>query len=295
MSKYIVVFLSSIATGLALLAYLLFSQLDYLPAFHELAWLYSATAAISGLAGLGIHFMRESFIHRILPWGTKVLPRFVLQVVLLLVFVVAVALLMVWMFSHSLFSVFYSDTIDTFEVWGRFVILSFLLVFIYTLIDLALCSYHKYAVEQVRSLRQQRTQLEMQYKALVSQLSPHFLFNNLNTVYSLIHSRAPLAEKYIYMLTQTHQYILGTHHKKVIKLKDELDFVQMYFQMLAIRFDKAIKLRVDVDPLYSDHLIPPMSLQILLENAIKHNAFSKQKPLSVHIYAEKKILWYPII
>jgi LytS/YehU family sensor histidine kinase len=91
-----------------------------------------------------------------------------------------------------------------------------------------LYSYQQYEVAQIESLQSERKQLELQFEALKSQVSPHYLFNSLNTISSLILKDTQSAEQFIRRLAQTFQYILSTQDRKYVLLKDEVEFVQSY-------------------------------------------------------------------
>jgi len=128
--------------------------------------------------------------------------------------------------------------------------------------------------------------LELQFEALKSQLSPHYLFNCLNTISSLVHRDPKLTESFIRRLAQTYQYILNTKNRKLVKLAEEIEFVKAYNYLLRVRFEEALKINIDLpeELLASD--VPPLTLQILVENAVKHNVISEESPLEISIKAD---------
>ena len=127
--------------------------------------------------------------------------------------------------------------------------------------------------------------LIFQNETLKNQVNPHFLFNSLNTISSLIHSQPEAAEKFINNLSSFYRYILENGQKDKVPLRSELDFLKEYFSMHEVRDEKKIFLNIDVmEP--GNYEILPVSLQILLENAIKHNIATRENPLTISIYIE---------
>lgn len=128
--------------------------------------------------------------------------------------------------------------------------------------------------------------LIFQHETLKSQVNPHFLFNSLNTLSSLITNDPGKAEQYIQKLSSIYRYILENSRKNTVNLDSEIEFVKEYFELFNIRDEGKIFLNIDVRP-ESGFSILPVSLQILLENAIKHNMATKEKPLEINISLEK--------
>ena len=158
-------------------------------------------------------------------------------------------------------------------------------IFIYTVVYALLYSYQQYAVAQLESMQKERKQLELQFEALKSQLSPHYLFNSLNTISSLIYKDTPSAEQFVRRLAQTYHYILSTQRSRYVTLKEEVDFVQSYYYLLRIRFQQQLNLEVNLPSSILTSRIPPLTLQILVENAVKHNVLSGDHKLFIYISA----------
>jgi LytS/YehU family sensor histidine kinase len=139
---------------------------------------------------------------------------------------------------------------------------------------------------QIESVKQERKQIDLQLKALKSQLSPHFLFNSLNTISSLVFVDKKKAKLFIRRLSKLYDYTLQSYHSKLITLKEELDFVESYQYLLAIRFEDKFKTNIRIDEGLWSTKIPPLSLQMLVENAVKHNTMSIEKPLIIDVFIE---------
>tara|TARA_R110002072_G_scaffold48038_13_gene131434 strand:+ start:405 stop:1454 length:1050 start_codon:yes stop_codon:yes gene_type:complete len=170
-------------------------------------------------------------------------------------------------------------------------IILFILILIFEVIYYAFYSYYSYNMFQIETVRQERKQIELQLKALKSQLSPHFLFNSLNTISSLVYKDENKAESFIRRLAEMYQYTLNSYQKKLITLKEELAFVNSYQFLLQTRFEDKFNCSITIDNDLLETKIPPLTLQMLLENAVKHNVLDEENPLQIKISSDKKYLF----
>jgi len=133
--------------------------------------------------------------------------------------------------------------------------------------------------------------LERQYAELHSlknELDPHFIFNSLAALSHLINADSNKAQLFNSKLAQVYKYLLQNKDRDFIPLKEELHFIKAYFFLLQIRFDGMLKLEIHIDEADAENIeILPCALQLLVENAIKHNAFSEENPLQILIYLNK--------
>lgn len=128
-----------------------------------------------------------------------------------------------------------------------------------------------------------KANLQSQLEGLKSQINPHFLFNSLNTLSSLIEENARQAEQFVEEIASVYRYLLRANETQMATLGSELDFAQSYFHLLRTRYGANIHLEQAVDAYYNDHLIPPLTLQLLLENAVKHNVVLPEQPLCIRV------------
>ena len=135
-------------------------------------------------------------------------------------------------------------------------------------------------------LREQN--LIFQNETLKNQVNPHFLFNSLNTLSSLVNTQTEIASHFISKLSLIYRYILENSPKVKVPLKDELAFIEDYFYLHEIRSEGKILLSIDIKESNFNYEILPVSLQLLIENAIKHNMATQGKPLIISIYIEEK-------
>jgi two-component system, LytTR family, sensor kinase len=128
------------------------------------------------------------------------------------------------------------------------------------------------------------------YESLKSQIDPHFLFNSLNVLTSLIGENPKLAEKFTTKLSKVYRYVLEQKNKDLIELDEELHFAKTYMELLTMRFENAVTFEIPEKASDSEYKILPLSLQLLLENTIKHNVVSEENPLKVTIREENGYL-----
>ena len=196
---------------------------------------------------------------------------------------------------YSLFFTYNKFTISTIDfneiytyVYIKIAILFFILILLYEVIYLALYSYYWYATLQIETVKQERKQIELKLKSLKSQLSPHFLFNSLNTISSLVFKDKKQAESFIRHLANMYDYTLRNYNSKLISLKEELDIVNSYLFLLHTRFKNKFNCSITI----SDELlltkIPPLTIQMLIENAVKHNQLDEKNPLNISIISDEK-------
>ncbi len=136
----------------------------------------------------------------------------------------------------------------------------------------------------------QKELLVSQYENLKSQVNPHFLFNSFSVLQSLIETDHNKAGKFLSKLSKLYRYILEHKNESMVALKKELGILNDYLFLLAVRHDDSIKVSVKIGKNYMETYVPSMSLQMLIENAVKHNKFSKQEPLQVDIFVENDYL-----
>lgn len=142
--------------------------------------------------------------------------------------------------------------------------------------------------DKVKKEQLERSKAEAELQALKNQIDPHFIFNSLNTLSYLIEENPAKARQFNDSLADVYRYILYNKERTLVLLGEEMDFMNDYFILLKIRFENAVQLKNHLsDEMRNVYLVPPISLQILLENAIKHNEFSDENPLVVSIHMKE--------
>ncbi len=158
-----------------------------------------------------------------------------------------------------------------------------------TFIGMIYETYYFYAMWNQTTLEAEmlRTaQVNSQLEALKNQVSPHFLFNSLNTLMAIIPENEEQAVAFTEKLAEVYRYILQQENKEVVRLKEEIDVIESYIFLHKIRFKDNLNVTIDVREENLDEFIAPLTLQILVENVIKHNVISKTRPLEIFIYVD---------
>ena len=138
-------------------------------------------------------------------------------------------------------------------------------------------------------LKVQKENLQSQFEVLKQQVNPHFLFNSLNVLTSLIKIDPDLAESFTERLSKVYRYVLENKEKDLVSLATELEFLNAYLFLLGIRFMNKLVIEIHIDKVYNDYQILPIAIQLIIENAIKHNTFSKAQPLKIKIFVDDQL------
>jgi LytS/YehU family sensor histidine kinase len=132
-----------------------------------------------------------------------------------------------------------------------------------------------------------RENIASQFETLKSQVNPHFLFNSLNTLITIIPEDPQLAVAFVQKLSNVYRYVLQNKDKELVTLAEEMKVAEAYLFLLKTRFGENLRVHVDIPAGQLGKFIAPLTLQMLLENAIKHNVVSAEKPLHIDLYVEK--------
>lgn len=137
---------------------------------------------------------------------------------------------------------------------------------------------------KAQSLEKEKTLV--QYESLKQHLNPHFLFNSLTSLRSLIRTDAKTATSFLDGMSKVYRYVLKSGEQELVRLQDELDFVETFVKLQKIRFNEGLDVRIHVPGSYANKYVVPVTLQNLVENAIKHNTADKDSPLLVNIFID---------
>lgn len=166
-----------------------------------------------------------------------------------------------------------------FYLWKYFFLHPICVVMAYTLQMVM-----KGKITELENSRLREENLSFQLRSLQEQINPHFFFNTLNTLSSVIRRKdRDVGLKFVENMSDVYRYLLDTQKEDLIKLKTELAFLESYTYMLATRYEDGLILEIDIPDDARESLIPPLALQMLLENAIKHNTITASKPLRIQI------------
>ena len=160
--------------------------------------------------------------------------------------------------------------------------ISILLIYI---IQYALNSAEKAQAVSLQNEMLKTENMRSQFEILRQQVNPHFLFNSLSTLRSMVRAKDPKSEEFVLRLSEIYRQLLAKRQFDTVTLKEELDFVKDYLFMLSSRFGAALKITIDIPEESLLFRVPTFSLQLLLENCIKHNVISAEKPLEIKLFS----------
>jgi two-component system LytT family sensor kinase len=142
----------------------------------------------------------------------------------------------------------------------------------------------------LESERLKKTEARLQFESLKNQVNPHFLFNSLNTLAALIPVDPEKAEQFVQEFAEIYRYVLEVKDKNLVSLREEMDFAYSFVYLLKIRFGENLTFEHQLERELDHYLIPPLILQHLIENAIKHNLILNDRPLSIRLELKNDIL-----
>ena len=196
-------------------------------------------------------------------------------------------LLLIWLLFFALINAFVYD-INSSVIHPRvnvIVYLFFLILLMLVSMALKLIDQSKADALEKQILKQRSIQNELE--ALKNQINPHFLFNSLNTLSLLVREDPKAAGKFINKLSFLFRYILQSQENQLVTVKEELKVVESYVHLIQQRYQKNFEVHISLEDAVLQKKIPVLSLQMLLENAVKHNEISDSKPLLVEVHQEK--------
>jgi sensor histidine kinase YesM len=221
--------------------------------------------------GLMAHYLNIKF-----PWVKVPVERFIIGLVTTVIYTVGVAFGLLKIYEYS-WNVRFNDYWD-------FIIISLVITFLISLFLHGrefLLSWKQSAVE---AERYQRESMVATYESLKSQINPHFLFNSLNALTNLVYEDQDKAVKFIKQLSEVYRYVLETRNQEVVPLEDELKFLKSYIYLQQIRFGDKLTIDLLLEGVTSQ--VAPLALQMLIENAVKHNEVSEENPMLIRIYSD---------
>ncbi len=162
-----------------------------------------------------------------------------------------------------------------------------------SLINLGFISYHfilRWRDSEIQNERLAREKSQVQFDNLKNQLNPHFLFNALTSLNSLIMENQQLASAFVQQLSKVYRYVLQNKDQSAVTVLTEVNFIKHYIALLQTRFQQGLQISIQLSAEAEEHKIVPVTLQILIENAIKHNIVSSDTPLKIEIYSSGNYL-----
>lgn len=217
------------------------------------------------------------WLNRVYPFERNLSGRIILQLVIGSVVGLTMRLIVYW-FGEPLLN-FKLDSLFLATTWALYAILP---------IGVNLSFFTNYFIDRwkdslIKAERLEKEKAQVQFDNLKNQLNPHFLFNALTSLNSLIFDSQELASQFLQQLSKVYRYLLQNQDKNFVLLSTELEFIAHYVQLLETRFQGALKINFHINDEAREKAIVPVTLQILIENAIKHNVVDKDKKLFIEV------------
>lgn len=227
-----------------------------------------------------IRYLNKSF-----PWTARLIHRISIQLAFTLLIALAISTF-ITLFANWIHA--YDDDLSSVLITNAMI---FSVVNLFLMITLEAWLFYMESRHSRKVAENLEKELALiRFEVLKSQINPHFLFNSLNVLSGLISKDVAKAQLFIDEFSLVYRYVLETIEKQVVTLGDELGFMRSYIYLQQIRYGEHLLLKVNVPSRQLHKLMPPLSLQLVLENAIKHNEISPSKPLSIDVSCNNNAL-----
>lgn len=276
-----------IALGIVLFIYVIFNVVKTFFFLDQGIWWHVTTSVASIFVLLIFGYIVRGidiYLDKIYPFERNAFKRIAIQFLLTLT-----VLLLIRTVPYILFY-------DEFPFHpSREVIVATYAINIFMVLSLILSifGYHffvRWKEEKIAAAELEKEKAQVQYDNLKNQLNPHFLFNALSSLNSLIFENPQLASDFLQQLSKVYRYVLENKEKNAVTLQTEINFVSHYIKLLETRFGDGLKILMSINEEAKEKTIVPVTIQILIENAVKHNTTSKDSPLIIRIATEGDFL-----
>lgn len=261
---YVITAIWLIVAGMSITAITYLSGFLIVGSFSSLMWIF---------LWLG-NALASDLIDRRVDWIKEPVKRFVVGMIVMIVYTVLISYGIVWIYK----SVFGLRVGDTSSIQYSTLIITFII----SLFMHGRGFLKSWKLAEIEAEKAKQESIKANYESLKNQVNPHFLFNSLNALTNLVYEDQDKAAKFIKQLSEVYRYVLDSRNKEVVSLDEELSFLDSYLFLQQIRFGDKLKIENELKPMKGN--IPPLALQMLLENAIKHNEVSQEHPLIIRLY-----------
>ena len=290
MKRFGLLFLIVSLLGISTFAYLYYSETGNWPSADSHYQLFLLSIVAANLSAFVIQLIDKQ-VDRAIHWRKYFFTRFISGFI---INSLSTAILISSIWYLLVKYIYLLDAVTYYERWHEEIwklgILILIFVFIYEVFYGWFYSYRYFANTQVEQLKADRWQLELQFESLKSQISPHYLFNCLNTISSLLYKDSLVAEEFIRRMADTFRYVIDNQKRRLVTLSEEIDFVKSYYYLMQVRYQDHLQLDINIPNRVLETFVPPLAIQMLIENAVKHNEISKTHPLFIYISAQDNTL-----
>ena len=263
---------------LAILTNYFYYGKNYVSSFSQFT-----TTTLLSFVYLGFGFLTYGLVAIILrnrfPEERQTIKR--LAICLSIFFLMSAAYTSLLLLLYDLFHFYGYEYVDSDFTKGYLALIT-LNVFL-TFLNEGIYRFEKFKITITETEQLKKEYIHSQLLGLKSQMNPHFLFNGLNSLSSLIHEDADKAEEFLDHMSKVYRYLLRNHEEKLVTIETEINFIQSYFFLLKARHEEGLELNIDVSPESRQSFIPPLTFQMIFENALNQNAISRHNPLTILI------------
>lgn len=239
-----------------------------------IGFLWAFSISISQWGGLQLI---QGYVDRKISWIKTPVRKTFIQIIVFLAYSVT-AFVLVQFFNYYIWRGILPS-----QSWGwiiKSLPYTLLISFIISLIFTAIGFFQAWRRSFVQAEKLKAEMLAYKYESLRNQINPHFLFNSLNVLSDLVYDDQAMAVKFIQQMSDLFRYVLDSRDKELVPLKDELEFIRSFTFLLKTRFEDKLNIEIDLNANPDDYIVP-MTLQLLIENAVKHNEVSEAFPLTI--------------
>jgi len=252
--------------------------------FHSFEWYFGAIILVLIFTEVLFHFRYR--LDAAAAWNKQPVFRVFLQILIywitaLLVFT-GLRLIYVYLATDLRFILF-SDEL-TIALFILCVIIAM------NIVDFGINLLRQWRDSLAEAEKYKKESAEFEFEMLQAQINPHFLFNSLNTLSSLVYENPDRSAEFIRKLSDVYRHVLDSRQKELIDIREELIFIKSYIFLLELRFENKLKIEVQIEESLMARKIAPLTLQLLVENAVKHNVVSDKMPLEIRIFNEDKYI-----
>ncbi len=226
-----------------------------------------------------------SWLFKKYPWDQMPIPRVLLELFFGLINA-AFAAVAVSVMLYALFTWAYDNAPKPDEIFIDQIAIAAMINLFMILLFEGIYFFRQWRYSMLEAEISKRKQAESQYAALKNQVNPHFLFNSLNVLSALIDEAPEKAKDFIDRFSRIYRYILESHESGLSLVSDEISFLNDYFNLQKVRYNENISLDIRLEASTLQSYLPFLTLQLLVENAIKHNEVSREHPLKIEILEE---------
>ncbi len=218
------------------------------------------------------------------PWSESLIKRLFLEI--FLTTFTACGIIVILTIIHHII-----DPIEDLKsTIVRYTFIAIIMNFVLVTLTEGIFFFRQWRDSVIEAERYKRDSITAQFESLKNQVNPHFLFNSLNTLSGLIDKDKEMSKDFLDNLASVYRYVLEHKDEEIVTIQTELEFIDAYVQLLKKRHGDKISFNISINGNVMNRAIPPISLQMLVENAVKHNVASRKKPLTIEIYDSNNYL-----